>query len=587
MESQQVRCRVTGLLVLSLLIAFAQIVSADGTNHPSSAHAQRMPASPADSRATSARSRNEIVDGQVGTWRLLERFIGEGVSYVLQQSTGEKRWLDIDEDDESPYDLLERNLGRLGPAAQELADSNLASVVKYDRLATESLVSFAASKDAPSVMYQAFCNLGFLKKPESDSTAVPRVDLKSTLLACMQSQVAGGCVVRNGLMWTVFSSQLEMTYPQAQAWCKTLRLGGFDDWRLPTLEELRVLRAEAPYWEMGGELDQIRIVRPFLLDAGGGAIWSQTLGDSTDFRGQSMICDFTSDADVAAEQGKMSARVLAVRTMSASEKGCPAALGEVVIASDVSALVTLDDQVDGTHLSPGREVRLPVPVGRHLIRVTLPGVKDAALEREVALDRPGQVLDFQEFLGESGMREVAVSEGMADRARQEKLQQYTRKAQQAQTKAGVVTRGDLMWTVRDNGFFLTWAEAEAWCRACRVGGYDDWRLPTIDELRGLYDPRRTRVVRFQERGLGDIGYSEEPLRIAAPFALDGPWIWSSKLEGPYHAYAACYDDGVWARQGRSSEKANGPYFERWDVKSPLNGRALCVRNVRPSTKARN
>jgi hypothetical protein len=211
-------------------------------------------------------------------------------------------------------------------------------------------------------------------------------------------------------------------------------------------------------------------------------------------------------------------------------------------------------------------------------------MKYAALEREVTLDRPGQVLDFQEFLGESGMREVAVSEGMAVRAYQEKLQQSTRNASKAQTKAGVVTRGDLMWTVQDNGFFLTWVEAEAWCRACRVGGYDDWRLPTVDELRGLHDPTRTRVVRYQERGLGDVGYSEGPLRIAAPFALTGPWIWGSKLEGPYHAYAVCYDDGVWARQGRSSEKANGPYFELWDVKSPLNGRSLCVRDIRRESR---
>ena len=37
---------------------------------------------------------------------------------------------------------------------------------------------------------------------------------------------------------------------------------------------------------------------------------------------------------------------------------------------------------------------------------------------------------------------------------------------------------------------LTWADADKLCRELRLGGYSDWRLPTIDELFALAD--RTR-----------------------------------------------------------------------------------------------
>ena len=42
----------------------------------------------------------------------------------------------------------------------------------------------------------------------------------------------------------------------------------------------------------------------------------------------------------------------------------------------------------------------------------------------------------------------------------------------------------LMWT-QDPGNKMTWAEAEKNASKCRVGGYDDWRLPTIKELYSL------------------------------------------------------------------------------------------------------
>ena len=49
------------------------------------------------------------------------------------------------------------------------------------------------------------------------------------------------------------------------------------------------------------------------------------------------------------------------------------------------------------------------------------------------------------------------------------------------------TQTSLMWAARDNGYNINWLTAKSYCENCRVGGYTDWRMPTQDELAGLYD----------------------------------------------------------------------------------------------------
>jgi uncharacterized membrane protein YhaH (DUF805 family)/uncharacterized RDD family membrane protein YckC len=51
----------------------------------------------------------------------------------------------------------------------------------------------------------------------------------------------------------------------------------------------------------------------------------------------------------------------------------------------------------------------------------------------------------------------------------------------------VDTITDLMWAVKDNGNEINWANAKSYCENYRGGGYADWRMPTQDELAGLYD----------------------------------------------------------------------------------------------------
>ncbi len=51
----------------------------------------------------------------------------------------------------------------------------------------------------------------------------------------------------------------------------------------------------------------------------------------------------------------------------------------------------------------------------------------------------------------------------------------------------VDTSTGLLWAWKDNGKDINWRNATKYCRDLRLAGYSDWRLPTIDELQGIYD----------------------------------------------------------------------------------------------------
>jgi serine/threonine-protein kinase len=46
----------------------------------------------------------------------------------------------------------------------------------------------------------------------------------------------------------------------------------------------------------------------------------------------------------------------------------------------------------------------------------------------------------------------------------------------------------LMWAKKDNGSDVNWQQAMDYCQNLQLAGYSDWRLPTLDELQGIYDP---------------------------------------------------------------------------------------------------
>jgi hypothetical protein len=50
------------------------------------------------------------------------------------------------------------------------------------------------------------------------------------------------------------------------------------------------------------------------------------------------------------------------------------------------------------------------------------------------------------------------------------------------------TKTELMWAAKDNGIHINWTDARSYCQSCSGGGHTDWRMPTLAELKSLYDP---------------------------------------------------------------------------------------------------
>ncbi|MCZ7584710.1 MAG: DUF1566 domain-containing protein [Deltaproteobacteria bacterium] len=116
------------------------------------------------------------------------------------------------------------------------------------------------------------------------------------------------------------------------------------------------------------------------------------------------------------------------------------------------------------------------------------------------------------------------------------------------------TVSGLMWTIDPAEETMNWAEADAYCNGSVYGGVDDWRLPTISELRSLI-----RGCDVTAPG-GACGVTDDCLNagecwsevcwecvegtgpadgIFWPSELRGPggWYWSASLVADYSGWA--------------------------------------------------
>lgn len=83
-------------------------------------------------------------------------------------------------------------------------------------------------------------------------------------------------------------------------------------------------------------------------------------------------------------------------------------------------------------------------------------------------------------------------------------------------------RTNLMWAARDNGRNVNWSEARRYCETYRGGGYSDWRMPTQEELGGLYDSENS--YKATHLTLFDV-------HLTGLIELSSPLIWASETEG--------------------------------------------------------
>ena len=123
---------------------------------------------------------------------------------------------------------------------------------------------------------------------------------------------------------------------------------------------------------------------------------------------------------------------------------------------------------------------------------------------------------------------------------------------------------NLMWAAHDNGSDINWNNAKSYCENYRGGGYTDWRMPTQDELAGLYDAGKTYTT---TPACGADVHLTELIRLTCSWASEtrtGPGSLGSSLHvGGSDAAGFSFEDGEWG----------------WDLQSPSTGRrALPVRS---------
>lgn len=118
------------------------------------------------------------------------------------------------------------------------------------------------------------------------------------------------------------------------------------------------------------------------------------------------------------------------------------------------------------------------------------------------------------------------------------------------------TKTNLMWASKDNGSDINWSNAKSYCENYRGGSYSDWRMPTQEELAGLYDTSEPRPAACMS--VYNIYFATKLIDITC-FAT-----WASETRGSEAAYFGFVDGSRY-----------------WSYQSGyLSSRALPVRNAK-------
>jgi hypothetical protein len=95
------------------------------------------------------------------------------------------------------------------------------------------------------------------------------------------------------------------------------------------------------------------------------------------------------------------------------------------------------------------------------------------------------------------------------------------------------TQTNLMWASKDNGGDIAWHHAKNYCENYRGGGYTDWRIPTQNELAGLYNKNKPRPMACET------SYNNRVE--TALIDISCYYLWASETESSFfRSTAACF-----------------------------------------------
>ncbi len=245
----------------------------------------------------------------------------------------------------------------------------------------------------------------------------------------------------------------------------------------------------------------------------------------------------------------------------------PAPSTTLLVICDLACDWKLDGEAKG-RIEAGGSAKAKVEAGQHMV---VAATEDGADQvQQLSQVKPGeQTVVSIELIPLRNARNKTVQQAqdkIAQQARDKAIQEANDKAAlEARNKAAREDAGKiwtdpetrLMWTKKDNGGDVNWQKARTYCHHLRLAGYTDWRLPTIDELSDIYDPK---VDIAGQLGSG----SDATWHVKGNLQLSG-WQWSNT-------------QGNTAWEAWIFLFANGKQYS-----SPLTGsgldRALCVRRA--------
>jgi hypothetical protein len=165
----------------------------------------------------------------------------------------------------------------------------------------------------------------------------------------------------------------------------------------------------------------------------------------------------------------------------------------LLVLCDLTCNWSLDGEMKGG-IKAGDSAKMKVELGQHIVSaVTEDGIDQVKQFSEVKSN--GQTIVSIELKPIRDAR-LEAEQLARDNAEQEARIKAAQEEAAKTTWTDLATR--LMWTkvdssirkgVGDSTGLLTWDEAVGYCRNLQLEDYKDWRLPTIDELEGIYDPK--------------------------------------------------------------------------------------------------
>jgi hypothetical protein len=174
------------------------------------------------------------------------------------------------------------------------------------------------------------------------------------------------------------------------------------------------------------------------------------------------------------------------------------------VTTDMDCNWSLDGHPMGL-LQTGDSKIVPVSLGEHRIRAATPdGV--AVLRTKVEAFQGQTPVDIQ----------LEVQHEQQLKVKQDKPAGESEKADASPTWTDPAT--GLMWARMDNGSDVNWNQATEYCSKLQLAGGSDWRLPTVEALKAIYDPDLSLPAMW------DAG--EVHVHVKGNLRLSG-WIWSS------------------------------------------------------------